>query len=470
VDDHEHEASLIELAQLAKTLGLTVVGRIQQKRSALAPGVVVGSGKLAELAALTGGSGKVPKGPPEKRRQAGRGGDSERERGGDSERERGGHSEVDQDLESELELEPDATTGGDELDPGDPDRPGKRAAQATVVLVDHDLTPTQLRNLEGATGAEVLDRTAVILAIFERHARSREARLQVEIARLAYMAPRLRVAGHGSDRSGGGLGAKGAGESAAQLERRKVRDRIAELKSELGDIARNAGRRRERRAAADTVALVGYTNAGKSSLMRGLTGGEVYVADKLFATLDTTVRALVPPAVPPVLVSDTVGFLKKLPHDLVASFRSTLDEAREADLLLHVVDASNPALASQIQVTRQVLGEIGAGSAPELLLLNKIDRVPAARRAELARDYPAAIQLSAKAPADVAALRETLIEFFARDLVEGDLLIPFALQRLVSEAHASCRVLAETYDERGARLRVLARPAVLTRLQAEVAG
>jgi GTP-binding protein HflX len=153
----------------------------------------------------------------------------------------------------------------------------------------------------------------------------------------------------------------------------------------------------------------------------------------------------------------------------VASFRSTLEEAREADLLLHVVDASNPAFAAQIGVTRQVLSEIGAGDEPETLLLNKIDRVTAARRAELAREYPEAIQLSAKLPADVAALRQTIIDFFARDLVEGDLLIPFALQRLVSEAHSSCRVLAETYDERGARLRVLARPAVLTRLQAEVA-
>jgi GTP-binding protein HflX len=405
--------------------------------------MVVGSGKHSELATHTGGTGEVPKGPPAKRRQAER--------------------------PAEPDIEPEDASDGSELE-SDP-AAGKRAAdQATIVIVDHDLTPTQLRNLERATGAEVLDRTAVILAIFERHARSREARLQVEIARLAYMAPRLRETGRGGDRAGGGIGAKGAGESAAQLDRRKVRDRIAELRGELAEIARDAGRRRERRASADTVALVGYTNAGKSSLMRGLTGGEVYVADKLFATLDTTVRALAPPAVPPVLVSDTVGFLKKLPHDLVASFRSTLEEAREADLLLHVVDAASPAFAAQIQVTRQVLGEIGASGAPELLLLNKIDRVSAARRDELASEYPAALLVSAKSPADVAALRQRIIEFFARDLVEGVLHIPFAQHRLVSEAYASCRVLAETYDEHGARLQVLARPAVLTRLQAEVAG
>ncbi|HWN82783.1 MAG TPA: GTPase HflX, partial [Candidatus Udaeobacter sp.] len=442
VDDVEHDASLTELEQLAKTLGLEVVGRVQQKRTGLAAGVVVGQGKLTELAQWTGGSGEVPKGPPEKRKRK---------------------SDEDN-AEAEAEAEPEADGGDSEAGQAKAAADGK--SKAGVVLVDHDLTPTQLRNLERATGAEVLDRTAVILAIFERHARSREARLQVEIARLTYMAPRLRESGRGGDRSGGGIGAKGAGESAAQLERRKVRDRIAELRSELGQIARDAGHRRERRAASDTVALVGYTNAGKSSLMRGLTGGEVYVADKLFATLDTTVRALVPPAVPAVLVSDTVGFLKKLPHDLVASFRSTLEEAREADLKLHVVDAANPAFAAQIRVTRQVLAEIDADQAPELLLLNKIDRVPAARRAELARDYPDAIQLSARNPADVTALRQRILDFFARDLVEGDLVIPFALQRLVSEAHATCRVLAESYDERGARLRVLARPAVLSRLKA----
>jgi GTP-binding protein HflX len=287
----------------------------------------------------------------------------------------------------------------------------------------------------------------------------------VEIARLAYMAPRIRETGGGGDRAGGGIGAKGAGESAAQLERRKVRDRIAELRGELVRIAREAGTRRERRAAANTVALVGYTNAGKSSLMRALTGSEIYVADKLFATLDTTVRALEPPAVPPVYVSDTVGFLKRLPHDLVASFRSTLEEAREADLLLHVVDAANPAFRDQIAVTRQVLGEIGAVEAPEILLLNKIDRIEPAQREALRAEFPEAMLLSAKQPEDVAALRTRILDFFARDMVEGMIHIPFARQRLVSEVHSRCRVLGETYDETGTLLRVLAPPTVLAQLQ-----
>jgi GTPase len=454
VDDREQAASLIELGHLAKTLGLTVVGRIEQKRDSLAPGAVLGSGKLKELAELTGGTGVIPKGPPPTKRT---------------------RKDAAEDAAEEDDAEADGDADGDGND-GEKKKGGKdgrrgdgRRARGpdkpSVIVVDHDLTPTQLRNLERATGATVLDRTAVILAIFERHARSREARLQVEIARLAYMAPRIRETGGGGDRAGGGIGAKGAGESAAQLERRKVRDRIAELRGELARIARDAGTRRERRAAANTVALVGYTNAGKSSLMRALTGSEIYVADKLFATLDTTVRALVPAAVPPVFVSDTVGFLKRLPHDLVASFRSTLEEAREADLLLHVVDAANPAFPAQIAVTRQVLGEIGAVEAPEILLLNKIDRVDGARREALAAEYPDAILLSAKSPEDVAELRTRILDFFARDMVEGMIHIPFARQRLVGEVHARCRVLGETYDETGTLLRVLAPPGVLAKLQ-----
>ncbi|MCA9848938.1 MAG: GTPase HflX, partial [Dehalococcoidia bacterium] len=195
---------------------------------------------------------------------------------------------------------------------------------------------------------------------FQRHARTREARLQVEIARLAYDAPRLRESGGGGDRQRGGIGGKGAGESSLELDRRRIRDRIAELRRELEGISKEDAVRRARRVErGDTVALVGYTNAGKSSWFRRLTQGDVYVADELFATLDTTVRRLQPETRPPVLVSDTVGFIKKLPHDLVASFRSTLDEAREASVLVHVVDVSDAAWREQLQVTRDVLAELG---------------------------------------------------------------------------------------------------------------
>jgi GTP-binding protein HflX len=212
------------------------------------------------------------------------------------------------------------------------------------------------------------------------------------------------------------------------------------------------------------VALVGYTNAGKSSLMRALTGSEVLVADQLFATLDTTVRALQPESHPRVLVSDTVGFLRKLPHDLVASFRSTLDEALEASLLLYVVDASDPTCQGQLDVTRAVLRDIGAAEVPSLLLLNKVDRLDEGARAGLRERFPGAILLSAHAPADVAALRQAVLDFFEAQMVEAELLIPYASQGRLGEVYENARVLAETFDEAGRRLRVRSMPAAIAKL------
>ena len=226
--------------------------------------------------------------------------------------------------------------------------------------------------------------------------------------------------------------------------------------------------RRNRRSDLPTVALVGYTNAGKSSLMRALTTTDVYIADKLFATLDTTVRRLQPPTEPPILVSDTVGFIKKLPHDLVASFRSTLDEARDADLLLHLVDASDPAHADQLAVTREVLGELGAREMPTWLLLNKIDRVDAAGRAALAERYPGALQLSAKTPADVAKLRDKMIEQFAGALEETELDVPWASQRVIHSIHERATVLAEEHHDDGTRVRFKAPARVVAALRAEL--
>src|SRR5262245_11941869 len=377
VSEAELTSSLDELARLGKTLGLDVVARVTQRRDRLAPAAVVGEGKLKELAALTGGSGVVPVGPPSKQRE-------------------------------------DEAAREAEAPPAEPDD----ASRATVVVVDHELSPSQARNLERATGAEVLDRSAVILAIFQRHARSREARLQVEIARLSYVAPRMRETG-GRDRQGGGIGGRGAGESQLELDRRKLRDRIAELREELAAIERESGTRRRRRSEVNTAALVGYTNAGKSSWMRALTGSGVLVQDKLFATLDTTVRALSPEATPRILISDTVGFIKKLPHDLVASFRSTLDEARDADLLIQVADAADPAFPAQIEVTREVLTSLGADLGPRLLVLNKADRLDPAARERLTRDWPDALLLSSRDPADVATLRERIVAWFQRDMVEA---------------------------------------------------
>ncbi len=434
VTESELVSSLDELARLCKTLGLEVVARVTQRRDRLAPGAVVGEGKLKELAGYTGGSGIVPVGPPSKQRE-------------------------DEAARAEAAEAAEAAAADDTGEPASPDAP-----RATVVVVDHELSPSQARNLERATGAEVLDRSAVILAIFQRHARSREARLQVEIARLSYVAPRMRETG-GRDRQGGGIGGRGAGESHIELDRRKLRDRIAELREELAAIERDAGTRRRRRGEFGTAALVGYTNAGKSSWMRALTGSGVLVEDKLFATLDTTIRALAPETTPRILVSDTVGFIKKLPHDLVASFRSTLDEARDADLLVQVADASDPACPAQIEVTREVLASIGAGEGPSLLVLNKADRLDAAAREQLAHDWPDAVLLSVREPPDVAALRERIIAFFERDMVETELLVPYTQQRVVAEAHASTRVLAETHDEHGTRLVVRAAPEALARLR-----
>jgi GTPase len=448
VSDEEHASSLAELTRLGRTLGVDVVAQISQRRAKLDKSSVVGEGKLAELAALTGGSGETVAEPK-----------AEAESEKDSETETGARPQ------STLHSTPHSTLHSTPQPDGAAD-----AERPTLVLVDHEISPSQARNLERATGVEVLDRTAVILAIFQRHARSREARLQVEIARLTYWAPRVRESTGRKDRQGGGVGGRGAGESQLELDRRKLRDRIAELRAELATIERQAGVRRQRRAEQNTVALIGYTNAGKSSWMRALTASSVEVADKLFATLDTTVRALQPETTPRILVSDTVGFIKKLPHDLVASFRSTLDEARDADLLLHVVDASDAAFPAQLDVTLEVLTQIGAGEQPRLLLLNKIDRVDAAQRETLRTAWPGALLLSAKDPQDVARLHEQIVAFFERDTVEAEIDVPYTRQRVVAEIHASCRVLAESHDEHGTRLRLRARPEVIARLRAAAAS
>src|SRR5688500_4332998 len=352
--------------------------------------------------------------------------------------------------------------------------PGKREElramqdSADVILVDHEISPSQAFNLEKEVGREVIDRTMVILELFHRHARSRAARAQVEIARLGYMAPRLREAAKQAgpkDRARSGTGGRSGGESHGELDRRKIRDRIAELQKELD--AMHLGRttqraRRQARQGLARVALVGYTNAGKSTLMRALTGSEALVADKLFATLDTTVRALQPESVPPVLVSDTVGFIKNLPHGLVASFKSTLDEALEASLLAHVVDASDPGFARQLAVTEEVLDEIGAKEVPRLLVFNKIDR--GGDEAALRAKYPGCVVMSAKREGDVARLREAIAGYFERDLVEAELFLPWSAQNLRGEIFASCKVLEERADGEGAFLRVRGGAEIIKRL------
>lgn len=340
---------------------------------------------------------------------------------------------------------------------------------ADLVLVDHEISPSQAFNLGKEVGAEVMDRTMVILEIFHRHARSSAARAQVEIARLGYMGPRMREAAKQAgpkDRARSGTGGRSGGESHGELDRRKIRDRIAELQKELDAMhleRRTQRARRQERQGLARVALVGYTNAGKSTLMRALTASEALVADKLFATLDTTVRALHPESVPRVLVSDTVGFIKNLPHGLVASFKSTLDEALEASLVAHVVDASDPGFERQLAVTDEVLDEIGARDVPRLLVFNKIDR--GGDEAALREKYPGCVVMSAKREGDVARLRATIVAFFQRRLVEAELYLPWSAQKLRGQIFAGCEVLEERADGAGVFLRVRGDPEALARLR-----
>lgn len=318
VSDVEFKSSLAELTDLAKTLGLEVVGEFTQKRSSFDSTAYMGVGKREEIRQFIQSQ------------------------------------QVDSGTESQ-------------------------ADSVEFILVDHEISPSQSLNLENEVGCEVMDRTVVILEIFHRNASSHAARVQVEIARLSYMAPRLREAAKREGPSGrqrSGTGGRGTGQSRSQTDSQKVRDRISELQKEI-DVM-EAGRdtqqaRRLGQSRVSQVALVGYTNAGKSTLMRALTGKEILVANKLFATLDTKVRTLQPASVPKVLVSDTVGFIKNLPHGLVASFKSTLDEALSASLLLHVIDAGDPGFEAQLEVTDKVLAEIGADSVPRIRVFNKID-------------------------------------------------------------------------------------------------
>ena len=433
VSDDDLTSSLDELERLTETLGLRVIGRVTQKRRGLGSASLLGEGKLRELAEYTGGPGFVPPFVAP-----------------------GSQSEAETEALEEVEQN-EADEGGG-------------APQAVTVMVDHDLSPTQMRNLEKVTNVEVLDRSMVILSIFQRHARTREAKLQVEIARLVYMAPRLREANAGADRQRGGIGGKGAGESVLELGRRAARDRISELRRTLVGVQKEAEAQRSRRSTNQTqaVALIGYTNAGKSRLMRGLTNETMYVADQLFATLDTTVRVLVPETRPRILISDTVGFIKDLPHDLVASFRSTLAEAKEANLHLHVIDASDPAMRDQYVVTRKVLAEIGADEHPRLLILNKCDLLGEEQRGALASEFPEAILMAASIPEDVLRLHGLIRDFFERSMEEETFVIPYDEQAKVGLLHDRCRVLGQLYEEDGAHVRVLAPASVLEGLRREV--
>ena len=449
VSEVELEASITELRELATTLGFEVVGTFIQKRARFDTAAYLGTGKRQEIRRFVRNEAE----PEDSEGDAQEGDEPE-----------DAHAAVDKTPPKRISVKTEKRAAAE----------AKQAAQAAadphtrrvdIVLVDHEISPSQARNLEKEVGCEVMDRTMVILEIFHRHARSRAARAQVEIARLAYMAPRLREAAklagpQGRQRSG--TGGRGAGEAHMEMDRRKIRDRIAELQQELAamDVERNTQRaRRLDRQGLARVTLVGYTNAGKSTLMQALTGSEVLVADKLFATLDTTVRTLHPESVPRILVSDTVGFIKNLPHDLVASFKSTLEEAAEAALLLHVIDASDSGFERQLMVTDEVLAEIGAKAVPRLRIFNKIDAVgdsvaQKVRETLLCAQYPDCIVMSARRKGDVAKLHKAIVAFFRRGLVEVELFLPWSKQKARGAIFASCEVLDERTEDDGVHFRV----------------
>lgn len=429
--DKEIHDSLRELERLASTLGYRNVGTIIQARQSDKTSSVLGEGKLVKLAQLTGGTGQIAATFQRKKSKAA-------------------------EKFQVVKKSQDVVVSKNEVTP---------EILAKLVIFDCDLSPSQLRNVESAVGVPVLDRTGVIIEIFSRHAKTKAAKLQIEIAQLNYSAPRMRESSGGSERSGGGIGAKGVGETKAELDSRRIKDRIKELKRELASIQIEQKQRRQRRAEENCVALIGYTNAGKSSLMQALTGSEVLVANQLFATLDTTIRPLMPETKPKILVSDTVGFINKLPHDLVASFKTTLDEALNASILLLVVDASDPAFRSQLDVTRHVLRDMGADMIPAKLILNKTDLLTDEQKAELKKEFPSGILISTRNPKSITDLRNELVEFFEKDMIDGEIFVKYGSEKTFSEIRSLMRILKEEYDNDGVHLKVRSNADDLSRLK-----
>ncbi|WP_300174876.1 GTPase HflX [uncultured Aliivibrio sp.] len=413
----EAKESLAELGRLVTTLGFKVVGTQSQKQSSTQRVNVLGAGKLAEIAHITGNQGEND----------------------------------DADTEDFF----------DETDFDDIPSENLPFGSADVVVFDCDLSPSQLRNVENQLGVRVYDRTGIIIEIFSRHARTRTARLQVEMARLNYVAPRLRESTVGDNERQMG---KGAGETDLELDRRKVRDQLAELRRELESVQSELKGRRKQRSELFCVALVGYTNAGKSSMMRALTGSEVLVEDKLFATLDTTVRALYPVTQPRILVSDTVGFIKKLPHDLVASFHSTLAEAHDASLLLYVVDASDASFRTQLDVVHEVLKEVGVEDVKKLLVLNKSDQLTVEQQEELMEEFPDAMMTSTRNPLDIAELHKYIVDVSQHEMIEEEIIVPYTAKGIIGEIRSSMSVVKEEYEYSHIKLTVRSSAIDLARL------
>jgi len=401
------DASLDELSQLVDTAGADEVARVVQKRDRPDPATYLGKGKVDELKAVS--------------------------------------------------LQVDSDT----------------------VVFDNELSPAQQFNLEKLLGRTAIDRTAVILDIFAQNAASQEGKTQVELALLRYRLPRLRrLSGSFSQQAGGmsagagaRIGTRGPGETQLEVDRRRLVRRIHKLEGDLKHIARHRDTQRKQRGRSrmQHVAIVGYTNAGKSTLLNYLTDAGVLVEDRLFATLDATTRRLALPGGEPVLLTDTVGFIKKLPHGLVEAFKSTLEVVNEADLLVHVVDADAVDPEAQIGAVREVLEEIGAGALPELLAFNKADIVPA-RAKQLAEQHPSSVAISAVSGAGVDELLRTVGDRLRSltDVIE--LLVPYERGDVLASVHREGEVLVESAEDAGMRVRVRLDPAAAGRLREFVVG
>ena len=349
-----------------------------------------------------------------------------------------------------------------------------RELGADLVLVDHALTPVQERNLEKHLSARVIDRAALILDIFAQRAQSHEGKLEVELAQLKYIATRL-VRGwtHLERQRGGSIGLRGPGETQLETDRRLLQKRVEQLQKRIEKVGvqRDQQRRARLRNTVPRIALVGYTNAGKSTLFNASTRGEVLAADRLFATLDPTVRRLQGLASGPAVLADTVGFIRELPHDLVAAFRATLSEARDADLLLHVTDAGDPEREVLVGVVDSVLDEIGAGGVPQLLVFNKVDLLDVAPRIDRdAEGRPTAVWVSAASGDGLELLRQAIGERLAGNRVRAELRLPPRAGRLRARLIELGAVKGERYDEEGWRLDIDAPRGLLLPLAGEAHG
>jgi GTP-binding protein HflX len=352
------------------------------------------------------------------------------------------------------------------------------ALGADTVVADTELAPSQRRALEDAVKVKVIDRTAVILDIFSQHAKSREGKAQVELAQLEYLLPRLRGWGESMSRqaggqvggAGSGMGSRGPGETKIELDRRRIHTQMARLRKQIKGFApaRQAKRANRDRFEVPSVAIAGYTNAGKSSLLNRITRAGVLVENALFATLDPTVRRSQTPDGRAFTLSDTVGFVRDLPHQLVEAFRSTLEEVGNSDVIVHVVDGAHPDPGAQLATVRDVIGEVGARDLPEIVVFNKSDLIDDDRRLVLRGLEPTALFASARTGEGMPELLERIAELLPQPNVELDLVVPYDRGDLVAFAHARARVLETSYEEGGTRMRLLADERVAEKLQSEL--